>query len=69
MTPVISVVFFFAVLLPDHPPFRDAEPMPSLVACLTAQMEFLTRAQQRALVDGRKFSAGCSVEVARSMEH
>jgi hypothetical protein len=39
-------------LPPDHgaryPPFRHSEPVDDIVACLTAEMEFLTRAAQRA---------------------
>lgn len=67
--PAMVVVFFFSIALPGAPPFRQFEPMPNLIACFTAEMEFLSRAAQRALVDGRVFSAGCTVMVAPSIEH
>jgi hypothetical protein len=66
---VAKVVFFLTIVLPGYPPFRHSEPVDDIVACLTAEMEFLTRAAQRALADGREFSAGCNVEVARAIEH
>lgn len=64
MAPIISVIFFIVIGLPDHQAFRHSEPMPDVISCLHAEMEFLSRAAQRAIVDGRIFEAGCSVMLA-----
>jgi len=69
MVPIAVVTFCLTIMLPSYPPFRHCDQVDNIIACLTSEMEFLTRAAQRALVDGRMFSARCSVQVEPGIEH